>query len=493
MPFQSEKQRRYLWANEPEIARDWTDTYGSKIQKANGGRIGFARGSDPRALKQRFIEVIRLMNEAEGDELAALALEARTLKEQLKVLEQIEPSVGQGIQSLQRPMKPQGMALLPKEFPAPPPTPDDPGYQIFPPGYGRERIFPGISTEPILDLEVRKQKPIYQAAKRSMDRNTTERLEEMFKSREMLERHRPSRADGGIMHHFQNYAQNDGNNVSVPRSFQARPHSETVNLAYITPQEQQMLQALKPGTPHRGPMEIPNYDSFDAAGGYSNPGGAGDKGGYSASSGGGGGGWQASHRADAKVNEMAEQVRRNYVNKENIKSSPLHDRGLGFTGSGGGIKNFLGNWGSGVAGSRIGGGLGSMLFGPWGMLLGSIFGGKVGQRAYKASQTDEEETLRDIMLGQNTLLSNLFTKPTTRGEGIKTIDIRDKFDRRGDDFDITEERFAFKPNSPKDKRLRTLHNQKTEGLFWNEQNQKEYEQLLKEDAEQTDYPKSVII
>jgi len=37
MPFQSEKQRRYLWANEPEIARDWTDTYGSRVRKANGG------------------------------------------------------------------------------------------------------------------------------------------------------------------------------------------------------------------------------------------------------------------------------------------------------------------------------------------------------------------------------------------------------------------------------------------------------------------------
>ena len=37
MPFKSEAQRRYLWANEPEIARDWTDTYGSRIQKANGG------------------------------------------------------------------------------------------------------------------------------------------------------------------------------------------------------------------------------------------------------------------------------------------------------------------------------------------------------------------------------------------------------------------------------------------------------------------------
>jgi len=47
MPFQSEAQRRYLWANEPEIARDWTDTYGSKIQAADGGimRLGFKRGS----------------------------------------------------------------------------------------------------------------------------------------------------------------------------------------------------------------------------------------------------------------------------------------------------------------------------------------------------------------------------------------------------------------------------------------------------------------
>ena len=43
MPFQSEKQRRYLWANEPEIARDWADTYGSRIEKNDGGimRTGF--------------------------------------------------------------------------------------------------------------------------------------------------------------------------------------------------------------------------------------------------------------------------------------------------------------------------------------------------------------------------------------------------------------------------------------------------------------------
>jgi hypothetical protein len=44
MPFKSEAQRKYLWANEPEIARDWTDTYGSKIQAADGGRMGFRVG-----------------------------------------------------------------------------------------------------------------------------------------------------------------------------------------------------------------------------------------------------------------------------------------------------------------------------------------------------------------------------------------------------------------------------------------------------------------
>ena len=48
MPFKSEAQRRYLWANEPEIARDWADTYGSRIQKENGGimRLGFQNGND---------------------------------------------------------------------------------------------------------------------------------------------------------------------------------------------------------------------------------------------------------------------------------------------------------------------------------------------------------------------------------------------------------------------------------------------------------------
>jgi len=73
---------------------------------------------------------------------------------------------------------------------------------------------------------------------------------------------------GGIMHQFENYAHDDGNNVSVPRSFQARPNTEQVNLAYITPEEEGILQMLKPDTPHIGPMNVPNYDARDARGNF---------------------------------------------------------------------------------------------------------------------------------------------------------------------------------------------------------------------------------
>jgi hypothetical protein len=38
MPFKSEKQRRYLWANEPEIAREWTGRYGAR----GGGSMSWA-------------------------------------------------------------------------------------------------------------------------------------------------------------------------------------------------------------------------------------------------------------------------------------------------------------------------------------------------------------------------------------------------------------------------------------------------------------------
>jgi len=34
MPFRSTKQRRYLWAKHPEVAKKWTKKYGSKVVKS---------------------------------------------------------------------------------------------------------------------------------------------------------------------------------------------------------------------------------------------------------------------------------------------------------------------------------------------------------------------------------------------------------------------------------------------------------------------------
>ena len=33
MPFKSKKQRAFMWANYPNIAREWTKKYGHKVQK----------------------------------------------------------------------------------------------------------------------------------------------------------------------------------------------------------------------------------------------------------------------------------------------------------------------------------------------------------------------------------------------------------------------------------------------------------------------------
>jgi hypothetical protein len=33
LPFKSEKQRRYLWKNNPKLAREWAEKYGGKPKK----------------------------------------------------------------------------------------------------------------------------------------------------------------------------------------------------------------------------------------------------------------------------------------------------------------------------------------------------------------------------------------------------------------------------------------------------------------------------
>ena len=55
----------------------------------------------------------------------------------------------------------------------------------------------------------------------------------------------------------------DSEILSVPRNLKTRPGAPETHLAYITDDEGELLKKNKPGTPHKGPHDIPNYDSWD--------------------------------------------------------------------------------------------------------------------------------------------------------------------------------------------------------------------------------------
>ena len=38
MPFKSEKQRKFLFANNPKLARRWAKKYGSKVVRKRGNK-----------------------------------------------------------------------------------------------------------------------------------------------------------------------------------------------------------------------------------------------------------------------------------------------------------------------------------------------------------------------------------------------------------------------------------------------------------------------
>ncbi len=40
MPFRSEKQRKFLWAFHPDIAKRWSEEYGGKLTKSKRSKNG---------------------------------------------------------------------------------------------------------------------------------------------------------------------------------------------------------------------------------------------------------------------------------------------------------------------------------------------------------------------------------------------------------------------------------------------------------------------
>ncbi len=60
-----------------------------------------------------------------------------------------------------------------------------------------------------------------------------------------------------------NFADNEGGILRLPRNLRTAPGVPETSLAYITDEEKAILGLLKPGTPHRGPEDVPSYDSMD--------------------------------------------------------------------------------------------------------------------------------------------------------------------------------------------------------------------------------------
>ena len=60
-----------------------------------------------------------------------------------------------------------------------------------------------------------------------------------------------------------NFADDEGGILVLPRNLRTAPDVPETTLAYITDDEKALLGLLKPGTPHKGPEGVPSYDSLD--------------------------------------------------------------------------------------------------------------------------------------------------------------------------------------------------------------------------------------
>lgn len=68
-----------------------------------------------------------------------------------------------------------------------------------------------------------------------------------------------------------NFADDEGGILVLPRNLRTAPGVPQTSLAYITDEEKAILGLLKPGTPHKGPEDVPSYDSLDYVAAPSTP------------------------------------------------------------------------------------------------------------------------------------------------------------------------------------------------------------------------------
>lgn len=99
MPFKSEKQRRYLFANEPELAKKWSNMYKNKIIGLGG--IGAIK-KIPKAVLNRIDEINSLLPKVNNLDSVPITYDGGTwpqyvvLKKPIKVKNQYVYIVGGG-------------------------------------------------------------------------------------------------------------------------------------------------------------------------------------------------------------------------------------------------------------------------------------------------------------------------------------------------------------------------------------------------------------
>ena len=99
MPFKSEKQKRYLYANNPKLAKEWSNMYGDKITGL--GAIGAIK-KIPKAVLNRIDEINRLLPIVNNLDTIPLTYDGGTypeyviLKKPIKVKNQYVYIVGGG-------------------------------------------------------------------------------------------------------------------------------------------------------------------------------------------------------------------------------------------------------------------------------------------------------------------------------------------------------------------------------------------------------------
>ena len=227
----------------------------------------------------------------------------------------------------------------------------------------------------------------------------------------------------GVMNYITN-----SKSVTVPREFKARANAPATKLAYITAAEAEMLKKKKPGTPHKGPKNIPSYDSFDAQGNFR----SGQE--MSAAERGDKGAFGRDPRAMREARDIRSSViasglgqrvnpgffdSRDIISPEELKLARQYAKKSQF-----GKKAFARTRGGGILGFLRSGGILGNLVRSLGQSFG--FGKKFNQPTYDMSKVS------GLPLGGSAAFQNL--------------DIRDKFDRTADDEDENIDEFGYSPN-----------------------------------------------